>query len=171
MRKYFSFFYLLSFIFLVVLANWLTSSYGLVPVGLGLYATAGTFAAGLTFVFRDMIHENFKSPVVFLAIVVGALISYLIASPVIAIASGITFLLAETLDMLVYKPLRKKGFFKASIVSNVVGFTTDTFLFLYLAGFALTVDTVAGQLWVKALMTLLGVGIIYLFKDKLLSKK
>lgn len=30
----------------IVVANWLTAEYGFVPVGLGLLATAGTYAAG-----------------------------------------------------------------------------------------------------------------------------
>jgi len=35
-----------AFVAAIVLANWLTSRYGFVSVGLGLSATAGTYAAG-----------------------------------------------------------------------------------------------------------------------------
>lgn len=41
----------------IVLANWLTSRYGLVSMGFGLMATAGTFAAGLAFVARDAVQD------------------------------------------------------------------------------------------------------------------
>ena len=37
-------------------ANWLTSRYGFIPVGLGLSATAGTYAAGLCLLARDWVH-------------------------------------------------------------------------------------------------------------------
>jgi len=42
-----------AFVGSIVLANWLIRHYGFVPVGFGLTAPAGTYAAGLVFVARD----------------------------------------------------------------------------------------------------------------------
>jgi len=45
------------FLGLVVAANVLTSTYGLVPAGFGLTATAGTWAAGLVLLARDLVDD------------------------------------------------------------------------------------------------------------------
>lgn len=151
-----------AFIACVVLANWLTATFGLIPVGFGLVATAGTYAAGLTFVFRDLIHEAGGRWLAVGAIAAGALLSWFVASPALAVASGVTFIVAELFDLAVYVPLRKRGLLIAVLVSNVVGFTLDTFLFLYLAGFPITAPVVAGQLVAKATMTALGLAVLWL---------
>lgn len=151
-----------AFIACVVLANWLTATFGLIPVGFGLVATAGTYAAGLTFVFRDLIHEAGGRRLAVAAIASGAVLSWFVASPALAVASGVTFLVAELFDLAVYVPLRKRGLLIAVLASNVVGFTLDTFLFLYLAGFPITAPVVAGQLLAKATMTALGLAVLWL---------
>jgi len=150
-----------AFIACVVLANWLTATFGLIPVGFGLVATAGTYAAGLTFVFRDLIHEAGGRWLAVGAIAAGAALSWVVASPALAVASGVTFLVAELADLAVYVPLRRRGLLTAVLVSNVVGFTLDTFLFLYLAGFPITPAVVAGQLLAKATMTALGLCVLW----------
>lgn len=147
----------------VVLANWMTATFGLVPVGFGLVATAGTFAAGLSFVLRDSVHETGGRWVAIAAIIAGAFLSWWLSTPLLAVASGVTFLIAELADLAVYVPLRRRGLIVAAIASNIVGFTLDTFLFLHLAGFPLTPSVILGQLWVKAAMTALGVAAIWLF--------
>src|SRR5688572_11355222 len=45
------------FVATVVAANILTAGFGLVPVGFGLTATAGTAAAGVTLLARDWVHD------------------------------------------------------------------------------------------------------------------
>lgn len=150
-----------AFIACIVLANWLTATFGLIPVGFGLMATAGTYAAGLTFVFRDLIHEAGGRWLAVAAIASGALLSWFVASPALAVASGVTFLVAELFDLAVYVPLRKRGLLIAVLVSNVAGFTLDTFLFLYLAGFPITGPVVAGQLLAKGTMTALGLAALW----------
>lgn len=151
-----------AFIACVVIANWLTASFGLIPVGFGLMATAGTYAAGLTFVFRDLIHESGGRWLAVAAIFAGAALSWFVASPALAVASGVTFLVAELADLAVYVPLRDRGLLIAVLVSNVAGFTLDTFVFLYLAGFPITAPVVAGQLLAKATMTALGLLVLWL---------
>lgn len=154
---------LIAFTAAVVAANYLTSKYGLIPVGFGLVATAGTYAAGLTFMLRDWVHETGGRSLAVIAVIIGAALSWWLATPVLAIASGITFLIAELADLAVYVPLRRRGLIVAAIASNIVGFTLDTFLFLHLAGFPITPSVILGQLWVKAAMTALGVAAIWLF--------
>jgi len=123
----------------VVLANWLTTHYGFVPVGFGETATAGTFAAGGALVVRDLVQDLVGRLGVLALIVIAAGLSYLVADPFIARASAAAFLVAELLDMAVYTPLRKRGRFGgtwwrvAVLAGAVVGAIADTVVFLWVA--------------------------------------
>src|SRR6266496_135663 len=89
----------------VVAANWLTSRYGFIPVGLGLSATAGTYAAGLCLLARDWVHDAAGRVAVLAAIGVGGVASAVMAGPRLALASAIAFVASELADLLVYQPL------------------------------------------------------------------
>lgn len=141
------------FLACIVAANWATSRYGLVPVLFGLSATAGTYFAGGTFVLRDTVQDEGGRAWVLLLIVLGAALSYVVGSGRIAVASGIAFALSELADFAAYSPLRRRGYVRAAIASNVVGTIVDTFAFLWLAGFAVTSNVVAGQLVAKLTVT------------------
>lgn len=137
----------------IVAANWLTANYGFVPVGFGLAATAGTFAAGLAFVARDAVQDAAGRIGVLVALVLGALLSWWVATPALAVASAAAFGLSELADMAIYTPLRRRGYVRAALASNVVGSVVDTIAFLLLAGFGLTLAAVCGQLAGKAWVT------------------
>lgn len=187
--------YILGFIFFacIVAANYATTHLGgedhMVPVGLGLTATAGTYFAGLTFIVRDSFQDAVKIalpsrwvmvehvrqfngrvvssdwrrerkpatsketvPYVLFIIVAGAGLSYFLSEPFIALASGAAFLVSEITDLLVYTPLRKKGYLRAALASNVAGAFVDTIVFLWIAGFPI-VDSLGGQMFGKLVMT------------------
>lgn len=152
----------------IVAANYVTTRYGMTDVGFGLTATAGTWFAGLTFAVRDTIQDTagrHARRLIIRLIVAGAVLSLiagLIVGAVdtypglgirIAIASGITFLIAEYLDYRIYTPLRATGYARAAVASNIAGTTVDTFLFLWLAGFPI-MSSLAGQLVGKLLIAL-----------------
>ena len=140
----------------VLLANWLTTHYGLIPAGFGLLVPAGTYAAGLALGLRDLLHHVGGVRWVLGAVAAGAALSALTGDGRIAVASALAFAVAELLDLLVYVPLRRRGWRRAVVGSNVVGALVDTVLFLTVAGFPLTWQAVGGQLLVKAVwMTLL----------------
>ena len=126
-------------------ANWLTAHYGMVDVGLGLVTTAGTFAAGAALLLRDTVQDTLGRRWVLAGIAAGAALTAA-TSPVLAVASTTAFLAAELADMGVYTPLRRRGWARAVLASNTVGAIVDTLLFLFLAGFPITVATVGGQL-------------------------
>lgn len=65
----------------VTAANLLTARYGLIPVGFGLSATAGTYAAGLCLTARDWVHDAAGHTAVLAAIAGGGLASAATASP------------------------------------------------------------------------------------------
>jgi uncharacterized PurR-regulated membrane protein YhhQ (DUF165 family) len=139
---------------MIVTANTLTARYGFVSVAPGLTATAGTYAAGLAFVFRNLTQESWGRWLVLLAIIAGALLSWGVSTAQLALASGVTFLVSETTDWGVYTPLRRRGWVRAAAAGNVAGFVVDTFLFLWLAGFPILVAA-PGQLVGKSYATMI----------------
>ena len=140
------------YVLIIVFANWSIQKWGIVPIGFGLMAPAGVYFAGLAFSVRDALHEISDKYWIIGAILVGAIVSFLIEDGgKIAIASGSAFLLSELADFAVYSPLRDRGKIRALFASNVVGLVADSILFLYLAFGSL--EFLWGQVIGKAYMT------------------
>jgi queuosine precursor transporter len=143
-------------------ANWMISHVGrpvagahVLPVGFGLEAPSGVYLAGLTFVARDIVQRLIGLRVGVVAIVIGATLSWWFSSPAIAVASGVTFLLSESCDFLVYTPLQARHFPFAVVGSGLVADVVDSVVFLTLAGIPLAV-ALPGQLVGKAWVVLIG---------------
>jgi len=148
------------FVLTVYGANWSISTLGFVPVGFGLVAPAGVYFAGLGFTIRDLLHDAGGRRWVIGAIVAGALLSAGISGGGrIAVASGVAFLLSEAADLLIYQPLRRRGWLRAVAASNVVGLVVDSVLFLSIAFGSLSFAK--GQIVGKAWMTLVAVMILW----------
>lgn len=145
----------------IVLANVLTERYGLVPVGFGLLATAGTFAAGFTLLTRNLTQDAVGRLIVFGLMTVGCALSWWLASPQLAVASAVAFALSETTDMAVYTPLRRRGWSRAVLAAAFLGGLVDTLVFLHVAGFPVTRDSVTGQMLVKFGISALTVVIVW----------
>lgn len=151
----------ISFVATIVVANYVTTRFGFIPVGFGLAATAGTFAAGAALALRDVTQDTLGRYGVLAVIVAGAVLSFLIADPFVALASAAAFLVSELADFAVYTPLRRRSrlgdrrWAVAVVASNVVGALVDTVMFLTIAFGAATVlaDT-PGQLVGKAWATI-----------------
>lgn len=141
------------YIAVIVAANYATTEHGMVSVGFGLTATAGTYLIGLLLILRDSLQDVAGKYAVFGAIAIGAIASYLVADPFIATASACAFVLAETIDFAIYTPLRNRGYLRAAVASNIVGAVVDTLAFLWIAGFPLTTEGVSGQLLGKLALT------------------
>jgi uncharacterized PurR-regulated membrane protein YhhQ (DUF165 family) len=148
----------------VFAANWAIQRFGLVPVGFGLLAPAGVYFAGLAFTLRDLTHEALGRRAVLGAILVGAACSALI-SPALALASGTAFLFSELADFAIYEPMRKRNWLGAVALSNTVGLTIDSVLFLTLAfgSLAFLPGQIVGKLW----MTALAVVLLWLLRRRL----
>ena len=138
-----------AFVASIVAANWMTSTFGLVPIGFGLLVTAGTFAAGAALVLRDAVQQTAGKRTVIAAIAVGIVLSYLLADPFIAIASTVAFAVSEIVDFAVYTRLRVRSIALAVLCSSVISAPVDTVLFLRIAGFEVTWQAVIGQFIVK----------------------
>lgn len=149
-----------AYILSIILANWMTVTFGLVPIGLGLAVTAGTFAAGAALVLRDAVQISGGRIVALVAMGVGVIMSYVVADPYIALASAIAFAGSEIVDFAIFTPLRKRSVARAVIVSSIVSAPIDTVLFLWIAGFGITWQAVVGQFIVKTIMAALAVAFI-----------
>lgn len=140
-------------------ANWLIRNVGsvvlpdgthLAPVGFGLLAPSGVYAAGVAFVARDVVQRAAGRRWALGAIVLGTLLSALV-SPQLALASGSAFLFSELADFAVYTPLQERHFVLAVFLSGVVGSVIDSLLFLSIAGIPMSAlaGLLLGKLWVQ----------------------
>ena len=152
---------LIAYVATIFAANWAITTFGLVPVGFGLMAPAGVYFAGLAFTFRDLTQDALGRRWTYFAIVVGAALSGLISGP-LALASGVAFLVSESLDLLVYTPLRARRWLVAVAASNVVGLAVDSALFLWLAFGSL--DFLLGQIVGKAWVTAIAVAVLWAWR-------
>lgn len=164
---------LLAFVATIPVANWLIGNIGttcvpggpcLLPVGLGLTAPSGVLVVGLALVLRDIVHERFGWKIASTSILVGAVISAFLASPALAAASSLAFLLSEFADLIVYAPLRKRGLTLAVFLSGMVGSIVDSAAFLLLAFGSL--DFVLGQSLGKFWMTLLALPVLWILRNR-----
>jgi uncharacterized PurR-regulated membrane protein YhhQ (DUF165 family) len=144
-----------TFIALIAASNALTHHYGLIA---GLF-TAGTITAGLSLAARDAVRETGGLTLAVGCVVAGAVLSYAIAGPALAVASGVAFLTAELADTAVYEPLRKAGRLRAVTASQAAGAVVDTTVFLAIAGFPLWPAT-GWQVAVKLAVVLLPAAVV-----------
>ena len=144
----------------IVAANWLIRNVGtavlpdgthLVPVGFGLTAPSGVYAAGVTFVARDVVQRVAGRRWALAAIAAGTALS-VILSPRLALASGSAFLFSELADFAVYTPLQRRHFVAAVVASGIGGSVVDSILFLGIAGIPFAValtGLLLGKFWVQ----------------------
>lgn len=158
------------FVGTVWLANWLVVKYGPVPVGFGLEAPAGVYAAGLAFTLRDVVHRTLGRWFVGGAILVGCLLAYLVSDGAvpggytsIAVASAAAFLVSEFLDLVVFEFAWRRTLVGAVLASNVAGIVLDSVIFLTLAFGSLTF--LNGQIVGKFWMTLAALPVVLLLRQ------
>lgn len=147
-------------------ANWAVATFGVVPVAPGLVAPAAVFFVGLAFPLRDFIQRKRGRLWSIGAMLVGVGLSFLV-TPHFAIASGVTFLVSETIDLGVYT-LLARWFVVAVLVSAGTALVVDSAVFLTLAFGSLTFFW--GQVVGKAYMAVLGGAIAWIGRNGLLSR-
>lgn len=179
MRKYEGMIYLVGFIGSIWFANWLLTHWGtvrfpggpwlipvwpgeLTPSGTPIYAPSGVLAIGIGFTLRDLVQRRLGVRVAMLAIVAGALLSAALDTS-LALASGVAFLLAESLDLFVYTPLQRRHLVGAVVASNIVGLVADSIVFLTIAFGSLALFE--GQVIGKAWMTLVAIPVVVAIRE------
>jgi len=136
----------------IPVANWLIGNVGtacephgpcLIPIAPGIMAPSGVLMIGAALLLRDLVQRRHGIPWSLACIIMGTALSFAIATPGLALASGVAFLLSETADFAVYTPLAKRRFVTALLASCFAGAVVDSALFLWLA-FG-SVDHLVGQ--------------------------
>ena len=165
--------YLLLFILTIPMANWMIGNLGnvcaknspcLIPVGPGVMAPSGVPMIGLAFVLRDLVQRRLGKMWAVGAIVVGAILSAIIAPPALVLASGAAFFVSELADFAVYTPLQRKRLVLAVFLSGIVGLVVDSILFLQLAFGSL--DHLTGQIVGKGWMIVIALPIIWWIRQR-----
>lgn len=155
---------LIAYVATIPAANLAVTHFGAVPVGLGFVAPAGVYVVGLTLVLRDLAREATGRGAILTAIAIGTALSYLLADPGLASASAVAFAVAETMDFVIYEPLRQRGLLVAMLASNAVGLIADSLLFLHIAFGSL--DYLPGQVLGKTWMTCAAVIVLALLRRR-----
>jgi len=162
----------LAYVGLAILANWLASKYIItVPFTGGLRAPAGVFCIGAVLVLRDWFQQLTSVWRSLVLVYVAGIASYVAGVALdwtslqrIALASLCAFTVSETLEAVVFTPVRKRSLTVGVAASATIGNAVDSWLFLTLAGFGTVFFW--GQFWGKTEMIALGVLVTALRRDR-----
>jgi len=151
----------------VPIANWMIGHVGtfcvpqgpcVLPVAPGVDAPSGVLMVGAALVLRDLLQRRLGVQFGIVAILVGAVLSALVAPPALVMASATAFLLSELADFVVYTPLARRRLVAAVMASSIVGLVVDSIVFLWLAFGSLAF--LEGQVIGKAWMVLIALPLI-----------
>jgi uncharacterized PurR-regulated membrane protein YhhQ (DUF165 family) len=141
---------------LVVLSSNILVQYPFQHLGLSDYLTWGAFSYPFSFLVTDLSNRRFGTQgarrVVYAGFVLAVVLSVILATPRIAIASGSAFLVAQLLDISIFARLRDKAWWMPPFVSSVISSGLDTAIFFSVAfycgalpGLGLTISDVLAQ--------------------------
>jgi queuosine precursor transporter len=141
---------------LVVLSSNILVQYPFRHLGLGDYLTWGAFSYPFSFLVTDLSNRRFGTQgarrVVYAGFVLAVILSIILATPRIAIASGAAFLVAQLLDISIFARLRDRAWWMPPFISSVISSGLDTAIFFSFAfycgalpGLGLTISDVLGQ--------------------------
>lgn len=140
----------------------------------GNWLTWGAFTYPLAFLVTDIMNRVYGTAaarrVVLVGFIVGIICSLIgtqimgefgpLVTVRIAIASGIGFLIAQLLDVRIFAALRNASWWKAPLVSTLIGSTVDTAIFFSVA-FSGTLSFVHPETdvsWAAEVLPVLGMG-------------
>jgi len=129
------------YIALIVAVNYGFSIVPLVPMPGGDMWPPMSLVVGLIFVARDFAQREIGHKVIIAMLIAGGL-SYVMASPFIAIASITAFLISEFADWGIYSFTGKK-FHERVLWSSVIGTPLDSIVFLALIGHLSVIGVIA----------------------------
>jgi uncharacterized PurR-regulated membrane protein YhhQ (DUF165 family) len=124
----------------VVLSNILVQQPLAIVIGrlnLADLLTLGAFSYPLAFLVTDttnrLLGPRIARGVVYLGFASAVVLSWWLATPRIAIASGTAFLVGQLLDIGIFNRLRDRAWWKAPAFSSLLGSAADTAMFFTLA--------------------------------------
>jgi len=151
-----------TYILSILLANIFVDYFGIVTV-LGLTFPAGVVWVGLTFSLRDFAQQHWGTWKIWIFIFIATIIT-LFMNWHIALASVSAFLIAETVDWLIFT-ITKKDFIHRIWLSNTISTPLDSVIFVVLA-FGWQWDAICGQALIKYISSLAVIPVIWYFNNK-----
>jgi uncharacterized PurR-regulated membrane protein YhhQ (DUF165 family) len=141
---------------LVVLSSNILVQHPFTHWGMGDYLTWGAFSYPFSFLVTDLSNRRFGTKgarrVVYVGFVLAVVLSVILATPRIAIASGAAFLVSQLLDISIFARLRDKAWWMPPFISSVISSGLDTAIFFSFAfycgvvpGVSLTISEMLGQ--------------------------
>lgn len=114
-----------------------TASNILVQYPINDWLTWGALTYPVAFLVTDLTNRSLGPAaarrVIYVGFALAVLLSVLLATPRIALASGSAFLVAQLLDVFVFDRLRDRVWWQAPLISSTFGSVVDTALFFSLA--------------------------------------
>lgn len=164
----------------VVSANIVTARFAPMSFA-GFIVPMGTLFIGVSFILRDLTQMKYGRRMayitIFLALILSALLSAAMGDTLLVVlASAVSFAISETLDTEVFTRL-KRSYRSKVLFSGVVGGILDSSVFVLIGLSPLfganivpwpaVASAILGQVIVKTLLQLLGVGVLIGVKEKL----
>lgn len=118
----------LLYILLIPLVNWAFSWTPVVELPDGGKWSPFSLVVGLILVFRDFAQREIGH-YIFIPLIIGTAISFVMAAPEIAAASGIAFLVSEVIDWGIYT-FTKRPLSQRVLISSIASVPVDSVIFL-----------------------------------------
>ncbi|MDX6806795.1 queuosine precursor transporter [Terrihabitans rhizophilus] len=105
--------------------------------GLRDYLTWGALTYPLAFLVNDLTNRRFGPAltrrVIYVGFALAVVLSFWLATPRIALASGTAFLVGQLLDIFVFNRLRRQDWWHAPLAGSLLGSAIDTAIFFSVA--------------------------------------
>lgn len=128
----------------------------LVQYPINRWLTWGAISYPVAFLVADLLNRRFGAAaarkVAYVGFIAALVVSVWVATPRIALASGLAFLCAQLVDIQIFDRLRHQRWWRAPLLGGVAGATLDTLVFFSVAFMGTGVNWVAllvGDLIVK----------------------
>jgi uncharacterized PurR-regulated membrane protein YhhQ (DUF165 family) len=129
MKKYLS---TISYILMILFINVGFAYMPMIRV-LGFQTSLMDPVAGVVYLVRDFAQQELGHKI-FFAMIIGAILSYFLATPAVAIASISAFVAGELIDWSIFT-FTKKPLNQRLILSSCISAPVDSFIFLYILGY------------------------------------
>lgn len=121
----------------VVLTSNILVQYPFTPFGLQDYLTWGAFSYPIAFLVTDLTNRALgpraARRAIYVGFVLAVVLSAVLGTPRIALASGLAFLSAQLLDVEIFVKLRRRAWWVPPFISPLIASALDTGLFFSVA--------------------------------------
>lgn len=125
---------LVGFLASIPFANWWLERFGFWTAPILGPLPSALWVVAISFVLRDLVQITLGRTFAWCAIALGTVLSWWLASPALAIASGTAFLISESTDAAIFTPLANRGRFLLGVtISGYAAGFVDSAVFVRIA--------------------------------------